>query len=367
MGKIKYLCIAMLLFISFVLVFYTGCAAGEDNDDAGSLEDQIRGVIQPHVKVGAMVGVIHRGSRLVFSFGNKTREGDNPPDGNTVFEIGSITKTFTGILLAHMHVSGIVNQDDPVGGYLAAPEVTMPSHNGVEITLKHLAAHLSGLPKLPPDMGPLEEYPYLTYSVQDMYDFLNGYSLTRTPGSEYLYSNIGMGLLGHTLGLIDGTNYQDLLAREIFSALGMTRSSVFLTPAQESNLAAGHDADLTVTHSWDSQDCLQGAGAIKSCLNDLFIYMEVNIGLRPSLLASAMELSHRSVFTIQSGQSTGLGWGLYEMPGQNILWHNGITAGYTSYMGFNKELANGVIILFNHFDGPSWEVGERILSILKDN
>jgi hypothetical protein len=72
------------------------------------------------------------------------------------------------------------------------------------------------------------------------------------------------------------------------------------------------------------------------------------------------------VFSVSSAQRVGLGWGLYDLPGQEIIWHNGLTAGYTSYMGFNKELGNGVIILFNHFDAPSWQVGERILSILKD-
>lgn len=360
----KFVIYPICLLISFSLVIFISC--NRKKEDSRSLEEKIRELITPYVKVGAVVGVIHKGSRLVFSFGSKSKDEDDPPDANTVFEIGSISKTFTGLLLAVMHVKGKIDYDFNVGDYLPADKVTMPNYNGIEITFKHLAAHLSGLPKLPADIGPLEEYPYLTFYTQDMYDFLNSYTLTRTPGTEYQYSNIGMGLLGHTLGIIYGTNFEDLLTKEIFVTLGMNRSSLFLTAAQKNNLAIGHDTNLAVTRSWDSNDCLQGSGAVKSCLNDLFDYMEANMGLKESSLSEAMALSHQTVFTIFSGNMVGLAWGIYLMPGQTIVWHNGLTAGYTSYLGFNKELANGVIILFNHFDGPSWEVGEEILRILKD-
>jgi CubicO group peptidase (beta-lactamase class C family) len=352
--------------VCLALAVLPACTVSEDNQQAGDLGEQIRGLIRPHVRVGAMVGVIHRGGRLVYSFGRKSLETEDMPNSGTVFEIGSITKTFTGILLADMEIRGFVDADDPAGAYLPAHLVVLPMHSGIEITLKHLAAHLSGLPRRPPGMAPPEEYPYLTYTVQDMYDFLNGYTLIRAPGAEYQYSSIGMGLLGHTLGVVDGSSYEELLHRRIFDILGMTRSSVFLTTAQESNLAVGHDSQLAVTRSWDAHDCLQGAGTIKSCLNDLFLYLEANMGLRTSPLAAPMSLSHQSVFSISSDERIGLGWGLYDMPGQEILWHNGLTAGYTSYMGFNKTLGNGVIILFNHFDAPSWEVGEPILSLLRN-
>lgn len=363
----RYALSCVFLLISFGLVVFNSCAPKEEIEASRSLEDKIRELIQPHVRVGAVVGVIYKGSRQVFSFGSKSKDEDNPPDANTVFEIGSITKTFTGVLLAEMHVKGTINYNDNVGVYLPADKVTMPSYNGIEITFKHLAAHLSGLPKLPPDIGPLEEYPYITFYNQDMYDFLNSYTLTRLPGSVYQYSNIGMGLLGHTLGIIYGTNYEDLLTKEIFSVLGMKRSSVFLTAEQKENLAYGHDSNLAVTRSWDANDCLQGSGTIKSCLNDLFNYMEANMGLKESPLGEAMALAHQDVFTISSDQMVGLAWPIYVMAGQEILWHNGLTAGYTSYLGFDKALANGVIILFNHFEGPSWEVGEKILTILKDH
>lgn len=363
----KFIFSSVFLLIAFGLVIFNSCARKKEDEASRSLEDKIRELIDPYVRVGAIVGVIYKGSRLVFSFGSKSKVEDDPPDANSVFEIGSITKTFTGVLLAEMHVKGIINYNDNVGDYLPADKVTMPSYNGVEITFKHLAAHLSGLPRLPPDIGPLEEYPYINFYNQDMYDFLNNYTLTKRPGSVYLYSNIGMGLLGHTLGIIYGTNYEDLLTREIFSVLGMNRSSLFLTKEQKDNLATGHDTNLAVTRSWDSNDCLQGSGAIKSSLNDLFNYMEANMGLKESPLSEAMAFSHQGIFTIFSDEKVGLAWGISTLPGQNILWHNGLTAGYTSYLGFNKALANGVIILFNHFDGPSWDVGEKILTILKDH
>lgn len=357
---------AVPLLILFALVSFNNCDLKKDKDSR-TLEEKIREVIDPHIKVGAMVGVIHRGSRLVLSFGSKSKDGNNPPDANTVFEIGSVSKTFAGVLLANMHVEGKIDFNEVAGDYLPADKVTMPNYKGIEITFRHLAAHLSGLPKLPSDIGPLEDYPYLTFYTQDMYDYLNSITLTRAPGSEYFYSNIGMGLLGHIMGLIDETDYETLITREIFSALGMNRSSLFLTEAQKENLAEGHDTNLAVTRSWDSNDCLQAAGAVKSCVNDIFLYMEANMGLTASPLGEAMTLSHRKTFHRFSGNSVGLAWAIYEMEGQNILWHNGLTAGYTTYLGFDKQLADGVIILFNHFEAPTWEVGEEILTILKEH
>jgi CubicO group peptidase (beta-lactamase class C family) len=355
--------LSIFIFVIMVLAATSHCRKSSEEDSL-SLEERVRNIIQPHVKVGAMVGILHRGARLIFSFGSKSRNEDVPPDADSVFEIGSITKTFTTTLLADMHVKSLLNLHDSVGDYLPAGQVSLPSYNGIEISFHHLATHFSGLPKLPADIGPLEEYPYINFTIQNMYDFLNSYALTRQPGSQYQYSNIGMGLLGHTLGVIDGTNYEGLLTQKLFLVLDMDRSSVFLTDQQKNNIAHGHDDSLDVSSSWDSLDSLQGSGAIKSCLNDMFNYMEANLGLRDSSLKEAMDLAHQPFTRSSDGGYIGLGWGIWDLPNQKIVWHNGLTAGYTSYMGFNKDLNNGVIILFNHFEAPSWQVGEEILKVL---
>src|SRR5690606_31689949 len=120
-------------------------------------------------------------------------------DAQSVFEIGSITKAFTGILLADMVLRGEVSLDDAVSKYLPA-SVTMPSRNGQQITLAHLSMQNSGLPRLPGNMNPADPLnPYADYTVDQLYAFLSGYTMTRDPGAQYEYSNLAVGLLGHTL------------------------------------------------------------------------------------------------------------------------------------------------------------------------
>src|SRR5208283_4407870 len=117
-------------------------------------------------------------------------------DGDTVFEIGSITKVFTALLLADMAQRGEVALTDPVSKYLPKG-VKMPGRNGHAIMLQDLATHTSGLPRLPSNMKPKDFMnPYADYTPELLYQFLSSYELPRDPGSKWEYSNLGAGLLG---------------------------------------------------------------------------------------------------------------------------------------------------------------------------
>ena len=147
--------------------------------------------------IGIVVGVIDANGRRVFAFGGLSRNDNRRLDGETVFEIGSITKEFTSLLLTDMARRGEVALTDPVSRYL--PEgVTVPERNNRKITLADLSTHSSGLPRMPSNFKPKDDAnPYADYSVQQLYDFLSGYRLTRDIGTQYEYSNLGAGLLGH--------------------------------------------------------------------------------------------------------------------------------------------------------------------------
>src|SRR5205814_8300091 len=131
--------------------------------------------------------------------------------------------------------------DDPVQRFLT-PTVHVPMRGLKVITLGGLYEQNSGLPRMPDNFTPADmANPYADCSVQQMYDFLSHYQLTRDPGAEFEYSNLGVGLLGHVLSLIDRTSYEDLQRRRIWAPLGMTNTAITLTPWMKTHLALGHD------------------------------------------------------------------------------------------------------------------------------
>src|ERR1051326_457532 len=171
----------------------------------------VKRIDQQKQAVGIVVGVIEPDGRRVVSYGNLANSDPRALDGDTIFEIGSITKVFTSLLLADMVSSNEVALDDPAAKYL--PEsVRMPQRSGKPITLLDLSTHTSGLPPLPGNWKPKDlSNLYADYSVDDLYQFLSSYTLPRDPGSEFEYSNLGGGLLGHVLACRAGTDYESLI------------------------------------------------------------------------------------------------------------------------------------------------------------
>ena len=149
--------------------------------------------------MGIVVGVIEPNGRRVVAYGHLANGDPRTVDGDTIFEIGSVSKVFTSLLLADMVNRNEVALDDPAAKYLP-DDVTLPERSGKAITLLDLSTHSSGLPPLPTNLKPKDpRNPYAGYTVDDLYQFLSGYTLPRDPGSEFEYSNLGAGLLGHLL------------------------------------------------------------------------------------------------------------------------------------------------------------------------
>jgi CubicO group peptidase (beta-lactamase class C family) len=164
-------------------------------------DSEIRSILvdridKQHESVGIVVGVIDARGRRVVPHGSLAKGDTRPLNGDTVFEIGSITKMFTALLLTDMVQRGDVALGDPVAKYLP-PDVTMPQRGGRQITLQDLATHTSGLPRLPSNLASKDpSNPYVDYSIAQLYQFLSGYQLTRDIDSQFDYSNLGFGLLG---------------------------------------------------------------------------------------------------------------------------------------------------------------------------
>ena len=247
------ICVAMLLL---------GCKvsqAAELNDD-----ELINAFLHEHFdhkNVGMVIGTIDRDGARVFSAGKLDNGTDQEVNGDTAFEIGSISKTFTVLLLYGMVQRGEMKLDDPVAKYLPA-SVRMPTHDGKEITLLNLAAQDSGLPRDPDNLSPtrgLPENPFADYTVERLYEFLSNHKLQREPGKEFEYSNVGMAVLGHVIVLKANMDYQSLVVERISRPLHMDSTGVVLTPELKSRLAIRHGSDGKPGANWDFQ-VYAGAG-----------------------------------------------------------------------------------------------------------
>ena len=271
-------------------------APAAQKNDAPVEEAQIRRLLEEFVdggqSVGVVAGFVRDGERIVVGHGRLSAEDPGAPDGDTVFEIGSVTKVFTSIVLADLELSGDLALDTPVQSLLG-DEVRVPVRDGAEITLGHLATHSSGLPRLPDNLAPADwANPYADYTVEHLYEFLAGHKLARDIGEAVEYSNLGYGLLGQVARARErAVDYETLITQRILEPLEMSDTAVELTPPSRERLAPGHDEELQPVPNWDIPT-LAGAGSLRSTVNDLLIFLEANLGLRQTPLREAMACTH---------------------------------------------------------------------------
>lgn len=335
-----------------MVVLIQGVAAQSPANAPIPSDSEIRNILVERIdkdrqSVGIVVGIIEPAGRRIIAYGTLDKGDKRPLGGDTLFEIGSVTKVFTSLLLADMVQRGELALTDPVARYLPAG-VKVPEHGGRQITLQDLATHTSGLPRLPTNLTPKDPAnPYADYSVEQLYQFLSTYQLTRDIGSQYEYSNLGGGLLGHVLARRAGMDYETLVRSRISAPLGMTGTLITLSPEMKTRLAVGHDAKLDPAANWDLPT-LAGAGALRSTANDLLVFLAANLNYIKSPLAPAMAamLGVRRPAGV-SGLEIALGWHILTADGHEIIWHNGGTGGYRSFIGYEKKSGVGIVVLSN--------------------
>lgn len=358
--------------VSFILpilglLLLAGCKKEDSSElQFDTLEEELDYLADKYVKMGAAIGIVDTEQEVrEFYFGSISSNKPISPDRHSVFEIGSITKTFTATLLAKAILDGKISLEEKLESLLPANEVSVPDWNGTPITLQHLVTHTSGLPRvprdsnqpLPPGYDPYD--PYAAYTSAHVYEYLSTYcNLLSEPGTQYSYSNTGMGILGHVLGLNAATSYEEELSGEVLESLGLNETSLFLTEKQITHLAPGHGDDLDSVKNYHANDIFQGAGFLKSSLNDMMIYLHVQMGLSESELGEALELTHEILFEVgdvsyddREGNyhlSLGMAWHMDVLPeGHTFYWHGGRTNGYMAYMAFDPGALTGAVILCN--------------------
>jgi D-alanyl-D-alanine-carboxypeptidase/D-alanyl-D-alanine-endopeptidase len=305
---------------------------------------------------GMVVGMISDDpqERWVVGYGKLSATDERVPGGDTVFEIGSITKVFTGILLAQAVEAGEVQLDDPISLYL--PEgVVAPEYDGNPITLLDLATHYSGLP--PFNTTNLCE----DYTVDQMYAFLSSYRPTRAPGSIPEYSNMGFSLLGDLLVQHAGqADYGALLLERISRPLGMDSTRAQLTTEMSFRLAAPHDEDLLPSCSF-VRSAFFPAGGIRSTANDMLTFLAANMGMTGTELQPAIQLAITPQRPNYAAGYIGLGWDLIATSIGMIHWHPGRTYGYSSYLAWDSQRKIGVVVLTNAQNSID-DIGTQLLN-----
>ncbi len=300
---------------------------------------------------GALViGVHHDGGNQVYGYGTLSGKSVSP-DRSTVFEIGSVTKVFTAILLARLVGEGVVSLDDPISRFL--PLGTFPEGDARgAITLGQLSTHASGLPRLPGNFNSVLRHdprdPYAEYTRAHLEADLREVSLVHPAGTKIQYSNYGAALLGDILARAAGQNYQELVTEKVITPLGLIDTAFSLETARAARLAPPHGPTGESTSSWNF-DVFAPAGGLRSTPDDLLGFIRENLDPADTAIGRALRLA-QEIHTPKALSAGGLGWQISGGAENTVWWHNGGTGGYSCFLAVDRANRAGVFVLSNHGD-----------------
>ncbi len=265
-------------------------------------------------------------------------------NSKSIFEIGSITKTFTATMLAKLVYEGKVDLNEPIKNILPV-KLHQSALNGKEVTLLHLANHTSGFPKEPDNIGTnwaMPGSPYQSYDEANLYDYLSRrLTLQSTPGEKREYSNLGGGLLGHLLTLITGKSYEALLLESICKPLGLHRTFVAFDSERTRLLVPGRDPQGNVVPNWEL-NVLAGGGGIKSTAEDMAKYLRAHM-----TDTTYYFLNQQPTIKYTEHNGAGLGWAWYEDGSREFVSATGGTGGYSCCVIFERSTKTGIVLLTN--------------------
>ncbi|HVX48760.1 MAG TPA: serine hydrolase domain-containing protein [Chitinophagaceae bacterium] len=317
------------------------------NPLATPLDKKVDSIMQPFIMqlntVGVSIAVFKDGKTYYYGYGETAKENGKVPSQNTIFEIGSISKTFTATLLADAVNKGKIKLDDPVNKYLpdSIPAIV---YEGVPVTIKSMINHSSGLPRMPGNYDFDGEDPYKEYDDSKMFSFYKHFTPTRKPGAQYEYSNLAVGTIGVILERLYSDNYEHLLFKTITKPLGMNDTREYLRTQDSARFAKGYDNGQYAA-PWNFE-AFMGAGGIRSTAADLVKYAKAQLGDAPAGLARAIALTHIPTFTTPQA-TVAMAWHIIKPGKDEVLFHNGGTGGYRSFLAINLQKKFAVVMLSN--------------------
>lgn len=351
------------ILIQTAAAFWPGLAQAQHlpNPGAGSAVAAIAGgLVERGECTGVAVGTYDRGTPGFYAYGEVARGTGRSPTPTTEFEIGSVTKVFTTTLLALYAQRQLIKLDAPLQNYVPA-DITVPSFGARQITLVDLATHTSGLPRQPPMLGD-------GYSSSEMFAFLASYQLQRAPGTQFEYSNLGVALLADALAQATGTPWERLVQQEITAKLGMPDTRLKLDDEEHARLAIGYNrAGQRAKENMPTWPAFNGAGALFSTITDMQRFLAWNMGeIKGDFPNGLLNDLHKPRFALpRAGAGVGLGWQIAPLGADlSVVWKNGDTLGYSSYIGFVPHARSGIVLLANSAKCPVTRAGYQILATL---
>jgi CubicO group peptidase (beta-lactamase class C family) len=336
-----------LIFIAtLVLILFHSCTK---EFPSGNIDEEITKIATKYVingrTPGIIIGTIKNGVTKTYSFGVSNLKTGEPINENTIFDIGSITKTFTGLVFAQLVLEGKLSLMDTANKYLPA-NLQLPSKENIPITIGQLLNHTSGLERQPKDLN--LETP-LDYDENKLSAYLSTTSLLTVPGTKFEYSNTGVGLAGYILTKKLNSTYSTIIQKQVFDKLGMTKSSGSIENLANEKLSQGYFGNKEKGFV-NMNDLFAGSGQIKSNMHDMLIYLDNLINPNKSLLKDAIELTLVPTFSNKETFDVGINWLLQSKSNnETFVFHDGATLGYSSFIGFNPITKTGVVVLINSY------------------
>jgi CubicO group peptidase (beta-lactamase class C family) len=324
-----------------------------------------RAYIQRSNTVGLTIGIIKDGNIATYNYGETKRGNNKLPTTGTIYEIASITKTFTAAILAWYVNEDKLRLTDPITKYL--PDSVAANPELQKITLANLSNHTSGLPGLPANFklqlpyNPLNPYKY--YTTQLLYSYLKNCTLKAKPGQVYAYSNMAVALLGNILERVSSKPYDQLVEEIICKPLGMKTTVLRMYPMISTRLATVYNEDGKETPVWDFNGMV-AHGGLKSTMDDMLLYAKANMYKNSTKLSKAFELTHQITFTGGENFKLGLGWHIIDIDGISYYYHNGATYGSSSFIAYHTAKNLAVIVLSNAVESTDI-VGDDIIKKLQ--
>lgn len=337
-----------VLFLALLLLMSVGTRA-----DALTLNPDVVSGLEKAIQSGqiraAVVGLYDNGKSKVAGFGRMSRDDHSAPQGESIFEIGSISKVFTAILTQTQVNASRLGWDDTIASRL--PEAEFASDAVGAITLRELSSHTSGLPRMPDNFAPEDPLdPYRGYGREHMLSFVTALD-PNSLEKNFAYSNLGAGLLGMIAAEAAGADYAEALHKNVLVPLGMIDSGTSVSEENASRLAHGFSEGADMPN-WSGFDALAGAGAILSSADEMLAFIQQN--LHGESFRAALD----PIREPQAGGDTGLGWIINDSGEDPVYWHNGGTGGYASFVSMSPAAGTGVVILTTSTDyGGVTELG----------
>lgn len=338
-----------------------------DADPEGAHREAVAAAVKPYLDAellsGVVVALYDAGRREIYGFGKGP--GGGPPDGGSLFELGSLTRVYTGLLLADALQRRELELDAQIAEYLP-PGVTAPTRDGAVITVRHLALHSSGLPPLPPSIvaAPTAD-PFGAYDEDALYRDLSRTQLVFAPGASIQPSNYGTGLLGFLIGRRTGAGYREAVEARLLGPLELRDTRFEVPAAAAARRLIGTDDELAPVPRW-TWDALAGAGGLISSARDQLKLLEAELdaaaGGKSLPLRNQLRLAQEPQLEASSAANAGLGWSI---DGAGRYWSSGGTIGFRGFLGFDPKTRRGVVALASTASPLVDRLGRALFDVLE--